>query len=338
MPWDIITTASGDADPGTAYLKRKLVEFIRANFDRLESVCAQWRRGSKWIPIPFAIAMPKEEKKKKLTSPEEGAELLWSKAIAYATEHDAREVRFEGFGSSASGDSALRLFFFSCKPFEAQDEEKEGKKEKLDNVAIEAANVLKDLVERMGIHLDKHHARELGLLDKAIALLEKNTATTEQFVIGLSHAREMQRDTFEHEERMESAKHNAETIDKLTKTFGGPLGNVLERWLAKTLGLDAQAFTGSFAQRLLAIVKHIHESENGEKKLEQVKTILGDDAWSVLQSMSRAANDDAFRALGEKFLDLLGDEAKPKLQQIAAVIGQGPAVALLKLIQDAGLL
>lgn len=338
MPWDIITNTSEDADPTTAFLRKKLVESIRAHFDKLDTVCAQWRRGSKWVPVPFAIAMPKDVKQRKASSPEEGGEMLWSRVIAYATENNAKEIRFEGFGSSASGDSAQRLFFFSCKPFEAHEDEARSTKEKLDDIAIEAVKVMKDLIEGLDGHLNKHRTFELNLLDKCSTLVEKNTATTEQFVTGLGHARDMQRDVHEHEERMESARQNAETIDKLMKTLGGPLGSVLEKWLAKTLGLDQSLLTGTFAQRLTAIIKHVSTMPDGEQRLAKLKELLGDEAWSVLQNMSRATNDDGFRAMGEKFLEVLGEDAKPKFQQVPAIMGQGPAVALLKLIHDAGLL
>jgi len=339
MPWEIVTSASTDADPGTAHFKRKLLENIRTHFDKLDTVCAQWRRGSKWIPVPFAIALPKDAKQRKTSSPEEGADLMWSRTIACETEHEAKEVRFEGFGSSASGDSELRLFHFSCKPFEANEEEAKTSKEKLDNVAIEAANVMKDLCAQLGTHLEKHHGRELSILDKAIALVEKNTATTEQFVIGLGHARQMQQDTYEHEERMQAEANSAASFERVTNTFGGTLSSLLERWLSQKFNLDGSTLKGSFAQRLLAVINMVDALPDGNARLQKMHEILGDEAWSVLQAMSRATTtDDAFRAQGERFLELLGEDAKQKLQQIAMVAGEGPALALLKLIHDAGLL
>lgn len=339
MPWDIVTTSNSEADPTTAHIRRKLTAFIAGNWEKLDTVAASWRRSRNWIPCPFSIAMPDDPKKRKLTTAEEGAEVLLSRVLPYAKEQDAREVRFEGFGTSASGDSELRLFHFSCRPFE--DAEEEGGKapaEKLSNVAIDAANVLKDMVTRLDSHLEKHHVRELALLDKMLAMADKNRESAETIIGGMKIEREMRQDAQEHEARMANDREHNASIDKLIGVMGPPISNLLATLLAKKLGLDGKAFSGSFAARLTEIMRHVHDSADGATKFAKLEAALGTDAWDVLKAMSKAGSDEAFKALGGKFLEALGGDAKSRMEKVAGIVGQNVAMALLKLISDAGLL
>jgi hypothetical protein len=340
MPWDIVTTDSESGSPTEAHHKRRLAELMREVWERLDVVASQWRmRGSKWIPCPFSIAMPKDAKQRKLTTPEEGIAKIYAATIEHARTQGAKEVRFEGLGMSTTAETALTLFKLTFRPFDDDDDDANADpKAKMHNVAIEATVVLRDLVKDLGGIIDKHHTREMGLLDKCIGMAQANTTTTEQFVLGLRASRKMQRDTMAHEEKMESERNNAAALDKLMNTLGGPLSQLLARFLAKNLNVDEATMTGSFAKRLTAIVEGVARSDGGAEKLAKMESLLGAEPWAILKAMSKAASDDAFRAAGERFIELVGGDLGEKVKRIAAVVGEGSMLAFAKLLNDASLL
>lgn len=340
MTWVLHTTSAADADPIALHHREVLAEKIRGCLDRLDTIIVEWRRGSSWLPTPIAVSMPKEAKARKLATPEEGAKILWNRAIEYATEKEARELRFGGLGESQSGDSVQVLFRLRVKPFEAREEDDDGgdSKRKVQNVAIEAAGVLKDLVGTMETHLQKHHDREVALLDRCVSLMEKNTASIDSVIVGMAYQRQMKLDEMDHEAHMEDSRRSSATADKLIDVVKGPASNFLEAWLMQHFGLSGDVFKGeTFAKRLAAIVHGVGNAPGGDARLQKVKDIVGDEAWEVLKAMSNAASDEAFVAAGRKFLETLNPDATTKLQAAAAALGQGPAVVLLKLITDAGL-
>lgn len=337
MPWDIVTTDSESGSPTEAHHKRRLAELMREVWDRLDVVASQWRmRGSKWIPCPFSIAMPKDAKQRKLTTPEEGIAKIYAATIEHARTNGAKEVRFEGLGMSTTAETALTLFKLTFRPFDDDDDADD--KSKIANMPMEALGVLRDLVKDLGVHLDKNHSRQIELLDRNIAMANANTTTTEQFVLGLKATRKMERDRMAHEQAMESERNNTATIDKLFTTMGPPLSQLLARFLAKHLNVDEATMVGSFAKRLTAIVEGIARSDGGQEKLRQMETLLGAEPWGVLKAMSKAASDDAFRAAGERFIELVGGELGEKVKRIAAVVGEGAMLAFAKLLNDASLL
>ena len=313
------------------YYRDMLAERIRENFEQLDRVVCLWRRAGRWIPTPFAIRMPKQRAERASCSPEQGAAQLLDLAFGFARDHDARHLRFDGFGLSKREETAKVLFSIRCEPNTEPDEE--DAKRKHDNAVIDAASVLSDAVQKMGSQLDASFSRELQAVDKVIEMARDNSANTQAAIWGLAFQYRARRDEQDHAERMEEIRTSAAATDRLFDTLGGPLSNLFERWMVSKLGVDGAAFTsGTFAERLSAIVHSL-----GEPALAECKRIVGDDAWDVLKAMSNAADDATFTAQGKRFVELLGPNPTAKFQEIARAIGQGNAAALLRLISDAGI-
>ncbi len=339
MAWIEVSEAQENADPVRAFYRDQLTVKIREYFAQLDRVTLSWRRGRHWMPCPIALALPSSIKERETTVPEEGASKLVDRAITWAEENQARYLKFTGYGFSKRGETAQRLFELQVRPDtpDEPDEPANGKHTE-SNAAVAAAGVLNDALVNMGGMLDKSHSREMQTIDKVLQMADRQTANTSAVMFGLAMEREMKRDEHAHEREMEDKKQEHETTEKIVEMVGKPFGKALERFLARSFGLDDAAFNAkTFAGRLTAIVRGIGAQPDGEARLHKAKDLVGEDAWKVLEHMSKAGSDAAFVELGKKFLELLGPDPNPKFHKLLEILGQGPMHALLRLIDDAGI-
>lgn len=347
MAWIEVTSESENADPVRVFYRDQLIEKIRDNFERLDRVVVVWRRGRHWIPTPIGIALPTNLKDREQTVPEEGAKMIVDRALEFAAENAAKFLQFIGLGESKRGDSAVKLFTMQVRPDLPEDGDSDdglnGKKAE-QNAAVAAANVLNDACVNLGSMLDASHKREMLTIDKTLSMCDRQTANTSAVIWGMVMERQMKRDEHEHEEAMADKHNEHETTERFVDMFGKPFGKAFEKFLAKAFGLEDAAFNAkTFAGRLTAIVRGVGNQPDGEERLQKAKDLLGEDCWKLLQAMSKAATDEAFTELGKKFVDVLGQgpdgqrDPNAVFRQLVQILGEGPAHALLRLIDDAGL-
>lgn len=311
-----------------------LAERIREYWDQLDRVQVFWRRGGKFLPTPHYIRLPRDEKKRSVATPEKGARQLVDLAFGFARENNARFLKFEGYGLSKREETAKILFSLQCDP----DTTPEKESEKQTNVVVAAMGVLNDTLARMDAHLGNEHNRTMEAVGKVLEMADKNKENTNAAIYALAFKQQMQREHFEHEERMEDLRTSHETTTRFVDMVGKPFANVFEKVLNNVFRVDDEAFKGkTFASRLTAILKSVAQGDGGEAKLAKLKARIGDDAWDVLRAMSNAASDDVFTAQARKFAEMLGDDPNATMREIMGIIGEGNAMALLRLLQDAGL-
>lgn len=336
MAWEVSTAAVQDGDPILLYYRDCLAERIREHFETLDRVVVLWRRSGKWLPTPFAIRLPTNTKERNTCPPEQGAAQLCELAFNWARDNDARYIKFEGYGMSKREETARMLFELRAEPQSEPDRDREDSRKKTDNAAIDAAAVLNDAVNRMGAQLDASFKREIACVDKVLDMASRQNDNMDRVIVGLSFQRQMRRDEQEHEERMEDLRAGHATTERVVDVVGKPFADIFEKVLARAFGLGEEAFVGSFAERLTAIVAGVDKSAGGNARLQQAKDLIGEDAWSVLLAMSaKKTTDDEFTAQGKKFVALLGENPTGKFRELAAILGEGPSMALLRLFADA---
>lgn len=338
MSWQDTTTAVEFGDPVLVFYRDVLTEKIRDHFSELDRVAVLWRRSQQWIPTPIGIALPAQKNLRDKASPEEGAARLCERAFAFAEENNAKILKFEGYGSSKSGQTSKRLFSLQVRPDRGEPLDEEDSKKSERSSAIEAAHAVREALVSVAGMLDKSHAREMLTVDKLLAMADRQTSNTSAVIYGLMMDRQMRVDQMEHEAEMQDQRLSHETTERFLEMVGKPFGDAFEKFLARAFGLEDEAFNGkTFARRLGAIVHGVANQPDGESRLKRASELLGEDAWKVLQAMSNAESDQAFIELGKKFVEVVGPDGKDKMRLLAEILGPGAMHALLRLFDDAGL-
>lgn len=128
------------------------------------------------------------------------------------------------------------------------------------------------------------------------------------------------------------AQHKTDKGFELLKGIVGDIGPAMSAWIVEKLGGDSAKMAGPFAKRLDAIISSV-----AKEKLAEAKTIVGDDAWKVLESMRKAKDDAVFKAQGQKLIELWAGSEAEIYNKLGPVIGPDNLMALGLLFKAAGL-
>lgn len=127
------------------------------------------------------------------------------------------------------------------------------------------------------------------------------------------------------------ATHKTDKGFALLESIVGDIGPALASWLTDKLGIDPSKTTGPLAKRLDAILSSI-----SKEKTEDAKTVIGDEAWTILQAARKAKDDDTFKAQFVKLAEQWKDRMDELKQKLPPIIGPDNLIALAHLLKAAG--